>query len=118
MPDTGLKTMDRRPLMEAVVQYELDTVAQSLVAEGKGILAADESTGTIKKRFDAIKLESSEESRRAYRDLLFTTADVETYISGVILNNETIRQSKSERTPFTQILSKKGLGAGVKGDQG
>jgi len=118
MPDTGLKTIDRRPLMEAVVQYELDSVAQSLVVEGKGILAADESTGTIKKRFDAIKLESSEESRRAYRDLLFTTTDVETYISGVILYDETIRQSASDRTPFTQILSKKGIVPGIKVDQG
>src|SRR3990170_2259350 len=118
MSDTGVKMWDRRPLIEAVVQYELDTVAQSLVAEGKGILAADESTGTIKKRFDAIKLESTEESRRGYRELLFTAPDVEAHISGVILYDETIRQSGRDGTPFAQILRKKGIVPGIKVDKG
>ena len=69
---------------------ELRTVARDMVAPGKGILAADESTGTIKKRFDAIKLESTEENRRAYRELLFTTKGAERYLSGVIFYDETL----------------------------
>ena len=72
---------------------ELHETARALVAEGKGILAADESDGTIKKRFDTIGVESTEESRRGYRNLLFTTPGVEEYISGVILFDETIRQN-------------------------
>ncbi len=76
---------------------ELHETAKALVAEGKGILAADESTGTIKKRFDSIDLESTEDRRRAYRDMLFTTPGVEDYISGVILFDETIRQSHERR---------------------
>ena len=71
---------------------ELDGNARAMVAAGKGILAADESTGTIKKRFDKIGLESSVESRRAYRELLFTTPEAEKHISGVILYVETLRQ--------------------------
>lgn len=118
MTKSGVKMAVRRPLMEAVIQYELDSVAQSLVAEGKGILAADESTGTIKKRFDTIQLESTEDSRRAYRELLFTTGRVEDYISGVILFDETIRQSAADGTPFTKILEKKGIIPGIKVDKG
>ena len=75
---------------------ELEATARAIVAPGKGILAADESTGTIKKRFDKIGVESTEENRRAYRDLLFTTEGVEEFISGVILFDETIRQSTSD----------------------
>ena len=71
---------------------ELEATARAIVAPGKGILAADESTGTIKKRFDKIGVESTEENRRAYRDLLFTTEGVDEFISGVILFDETIRQ--------------------------
>ena len=74
---------------------ELHETAKALVAEGKGILAADESDSTIKKRFDSIGVESTEENRRAYRDLLFTTEGVEENISGVILFDETIRQASS-----------------------
>src|SRR5262249_61111532 len=79
---------------------DLHATARALVAEGKGILAADESDGTIKKRFDSIGIESTEENRRAYRDMLFTTPDVEEYISGVILFDETIRQAAADGTPF------------------
>ena len=75
----------------------LHATAKVLVAPGKGILAADESTGTIKKRFDSIGVESTEENRRAYRDLLFTTDGSEEFISGVILYDETIRQSVGGR---------------------
>src|SRR5437763_2877981 len=97
---------------------ELHETAKALVAEGKGILAADESTSTIKKRFDSIGLESTEESRRAYRDLLFTTPGVEEYISGVILYDETIRQSAADGTPFPELLASKGVIPGIKVDLG
>jgi fructose-bisphosphate aldolase, class I len=98
--------------------HDLHQTAQALVAEGKGILAADESTGTIKKRFDSIGVESTEETRRAYRELLFTTEGVEDYISGVILFDETIRQSASDGTPFPRLLESKGIIPGIKVDQG
>lgn len=97
---------------------ELHETAKALVAAGKGILAADESDGTIKKRFDSIGLESTEEHRRAYRELLFTTPGVEDYISGVILFDETIRQSTSDGTPFAELLASKGIIPGIKVDQG
>jgi fructose-bisphosphate aldolase, class I len=97
---------------------ELHETARAIVAEGKGILAADESDGTIKKRFDSIGVESTEENRRAYRDLLFTTEGVEEYISGVILFDETIRQKSSDGTPFPQLLASKGIIPGIKVDKG
>ena len=97
---------------------ELHETAAALVAEGKGILAADESSGTIKKRFDSIDLESSEENRRAYRDMLFTTPGVDEYISGVILYDETIRQSALDGTPFPELLESKGIIPGIKVDLG
>src|SRR6266478_9444270 len=97
---------------------ELHETAKALVAEGKGILAADESTSTIKKRFDSIDLESTEDNRRAYRELLFTTPGVEEYISGVILYDETIRQSASDGTPFPKLLASKGVVPGIKVDTG
>src|SRR5262249_4869887 len=77
-----------------------------------------ESTGTIKKRFDAVGVESTEESRRAYRELLFTTAGAEAAISGVILFDETIRQSAADGTPFPQVLDRQGIIPGLKVDQG
>src|SRR6266702_713349 len=97
---------------------DLETTAKALVAEGKGILAADESDSTIKKRFDSIGVESTEENRRAYRDLLFTTPGAEEYISGVILFDETIRQSSADGTPFPQLLDSKGIIPGIKVDMG
>src|SRR6266487_2882189 len=97
---------------------ELHETAKALVAEGKGILAADESDRTIEKRFDSIGVESTEENRRAYRELLFTTEGVEEYISGVILFDETIRQSASDGTPFTKLLQSKGIIPGIKVDKG
>src|SRR4029453_11232116 len=97
---------------------ELETTARALVAEGKGILAADESDGTIKKRFDSIGVESTEENRRAYRQLLFTTDGIEEFISGVILFDETIRQSSSDGTPFPKLLESKGIIPGIKVDKG
>jgi fructose-bisphosphate aldolase class I len=97
---------------------QLHETAKALVAEAKGILAADESDGTIKKRFDSIGLESTEENRRAYRDLLFTTEGAEDYISGVILFDETIRQSSADGTPFPKLLETKGIIPGIKVDKG
>jgi fructose-bisphosphate aldolase class I len=96
----------------------LEDTARALVAEGKGILAADESDGTIKKRFDSIGAESTEENRRAYRELLFATEGAEDYISGVILFDETIRQSAEDGTPFPRLLESKGIIPGIKVDQG
>jgi fructose-bisphosphate aldolase, class I len=98
--------------------HELEQTAAAIVAEGKGILAADESDGTIKKRFDSIGVESTEENRRGYRDLLFTTDGVEDYISGVILFDETIRQSSADGTPFPKLLESKGVIPGIKVDKG
>jgi len=97
---------------------ELHETAKALVAEHKGILAADESGGTIKKRFDSIGVESTEDNRRAYRELLFTTAGVEEYISGVILFDETIHQSASDGTPFPKLLESRGIIPGIKVDKG
>ncbi len=97
---------------------ELEATARALVAPGKGILAADESTGTIKKRFDTIHLESTPETRRAYRELLFTTDGVEEFISGVILYDETIRQQARDGTPLPQVLSRRGIIPGIKVDKG
>lgn len=96
----------------------LSGTARDLVAPGKGILAADESTGTIKKRFDSIDVESTEETRRSYREILFTTAEAEKHISGVILFDETVRQSTGAGTPFPKHLSKKGIIPGIKVDKG
>jgi fructose-bisphosphate aldolase class I len=96
----------------------LDQTAKELVAPGKGILAADESDGTIKKRFDSIGVESTEESRRAYRDLLFTTEGAEEFISGVILFDETIRQSSADGTRFPELLAQRGVIPGIKVDKG
>jgi len=92
--------------------------ARELVAQGKGILAADESSGTIEKRFDQIGVESTEENRRAYRQLLFTTPGLGDHVSGVILYDETIRQSTEDGTPFTEVLEKAGVVPGIKVDTG
>jgi fructose-bisphosphate aldolase, class I len=97
---------------------ELNSVAKAMVANGKGILAADESSGTIKKRFDTIGTESTEENRRRYREMLFTAKGVADYIGGVILFDETIRQSTSDGVPFAKYLNDLGMIAGIKVDKG
>lgn len=97
---------------------ELETTARAMVAKGKGILAADESGGTIKKRFDTIKLESTEEARRTYREMLLTAAGAAEYISGVIFYDETLRQKTKDGTPFPQYLNKLGIVPGIKVDTG
>ena len=97
---------------------ELEATAKALVAAGKGILAADESSGTIAKRFADVGVESTEESRRAYRELLFTTAGAADHISGVILFDETIRQHAADGTPFPALLASQGVIPGIKVDKG
>src|SRR3954453_18726899 len=97
---------------------ELHETAKALVAEGKGILAADESDSTIKKRFDSIGLESTRENRREFRGRLFTTPGVEEFISGVILFDETIRQKGHDGTPFPELLESKGMIPGIKVEKG
>ncbi len=98
--------------------HELSAVADAMVANGKGILAADESSPTIKKRFDSIDTESTEESRRRYREMLFTTPGVADHIGGVILFDETIRQSTTAGEPFPNYLNDLGMLAGIKVDMG
>ena len=97
---------------------ELEATAKAMVAKGKGILAIDESTPTIKKRFDTISVESTEENRRAYRDLLITAPGGNEYISGMILYDETIRQATSDGTPFAKALIDQGIMPGIKVDTG
>jgi fructose-bisphosphate aldolase class I len=97
----------------------LNKVARAMVAPGKGILAADESSGTIKKRFDAIGVESTEDNRRAYRELLFrSTEAMKNHISGVILYDETIRQNAKDGTPLAKIIAETGALPGIKVDKG
>src|SRR5215210_5855876 len=100
------------------MEHQLEQTARALVAEGKGILAADESDGTIKKRFDSIDVESTEDNRRAYRELLFATEGAEEFISGVILYDETLRQSAADGTPFPKLLESRGVIPGIKVDKG
>jgi fructose-bisphosphate aldolase class I len=97
---------------------DLASIAKDLVAANKGILAADESDPTIAKRFKSIDIENSEENRRAYRDMLFTTPGIEDYISGVILFDETLRQSSADGTPFAELLKGRGIIPGIKVDKG
>jgi fructose-bisphosphate aldolase class I len=97
---------------------ELASIAKQMVAPGRGILAADESSPTIKKRFDSIGVESTEEKRRSYREMLFTTAGAEEFISGVILFDETLRQSAADGTTFPKLLTDKGILPGIKVDAG
>ncbi len=93
-------------------------IAKAMVAPGKGILAADESTGTIEKRFISINVENTEENRRAYRDLLFTTKGIGDTISGVILYDETLRQKSADGMSFVDLLNKNGVLPGIKVDAG
>jgi len=97
---------------------ELEATAKAMVAKGKGILAIDESSPTIKKRFDTINLESTEENRRTYRDLLITNPGGKEFISGMILYDETIRQATSDGTPFAKALIDQGIMPGIKVDTG
>jgi len=97
---------------------ELERIARAMVTKGKGILAADESSGTIKKRFDVIRLESTEEHRRSYREMLFTAPAAAQSLSGVILFDETIRQKTRDGVPFAAYLTEHGVIPGIKVDAG
>jgi fructose-bisphosphate aldolase class I len=101
-----------------MISKELEATARSLVAKGKGILAADESPPTIQKRFAALNIEASEENRRAYREALFTTSGIEEFISGVILFDDTIRQKAADGRSFVDVLTSKGIIPGIKVDKG
>ena len=97
---------------------QLEDIAQAMVAPGKGIIAIDESNNTIKKRFDAVGVESTEENRRAYREMLLTTPKLSDYISGAILFDETLRQSTRTGVPFTKVMADAGILPGIKVDKG
>ena len=97
---------------------DLNAIANAIVAPGKGILAADESSPTIKKRFDSIGVDSTEDNRRTYRQMLFTTPGIGDFVSGVILFDETIRQSADDGAPFVEILNRQGIIPGIKVDKG
>ncbi|MDB6123618.1 MAG: Fructose-bisphosphate aldolase [Pedosphaera sp.] len=97
---------------------EMESIAKALVAPGKGILAADESGGTIEKRFKIINVPSTETNRRDYREMLFTTPGAAEYISGVILYDETIRQKAKDGTPLPEVLKRQGIIPGIKVDKG
>ena len=97
---------------------DLESAAATLVADGKGILAADESVATATRRFDPLGIPSTEQSRRAYREMLFTTPGAAEFISGAILYDETIRQKSSVGTPLAQVLSSQGIVPGIKVDTG
>ncbi len=96
----------------------LNEIAKAMVAPGKGILAADESTGTIGRRFDGIHVENTEPNRRAYRDMLFTTKGIGDYLGGVILYDETLRQKSADGTAFVDLLNRNGVLPGIKVDAG
>ena len=97
---------------------QLAETAQAMVAEGKGIIAIDESNATIKKRFDGVGIECTEENRRAYREMLLTTPNLSKYISGAILFDETLRQSTKGGVPFAKVMSDNGMIPGIKVDKG
>lgn len=99
-------------------KLEIQTTAEMLVAGEKGILAADESFGSIQKRFEPLGISSTAETRRAYRDLFFATPGIEDYISGVILFDETIRQTGADNIPFPDLLKENGIIPGIKVDKG
>jgi fructose-bisphosphate aldolase, class I len=101
-----------------MVAQDIASTARAIVAPGKGILAADESTGTIQKRLHTVQVESTEKTRRAWRELLFTTQGVGEFISGVILFDETIRQRATDGTPFPEVLDRQGIIPGIKVDKG
>src|SRR6266487_1717293 len=98
---------------------ELNRIAEAMVAPGRGILAADESSGTIKKRFDAIGVENTEDNRRDYREMMFRTSEaMSKYVSGVILYDETIRQKAKDGTPLVKLITAAGAVPGIKVDAG
>ena len=100
------------------MSQDLESVAEALVADGKGILAADETVPTLTKRFDTLGIRSTEQSRRTYREMLFSAPDASDFISGVILQDETIRQQSAGGRPLVSLLSQQGMIPGIKVDTG
>ena len=100
------------------MSHEWESIAQTLVADGKGILAADETVPTLTRRFDTLRIQSTEPSQRTYREMLFTAPGAAEFISGVILQDETIRQQTSGGTPLAQVLSNQDILPGIKVDTG
>ena len=100
------------------MKHDIENAALALVADGKGILAADETVPTLTKRFDALGIRSTEETRRTYREMLFTAPDVARFISGVIMHDETIRQKSSRGIPLSEMLASQGIAPGIKVDTG
>ena len=100
------------------MSHDMESTARMLVADGKGILAADETVSTLTKRFDALGIPSTEQSRRTYREMLFTAPGAAAFISGVIMHDETIRQKSSDGTPLTRVLGNLGVLPGIKVDTG
>src|SRR6267378_2845799 len=116
LPTSGFPFEQQDRLMDRNL---LSKTAAAMVAKGKGLLAADESSGTCEKRFKSVGVDSTEANRRAYRDLLFTTKGIEEFVSGVILFDETLRQSTvSGNEPFPEYLARKGIIPGIKVDKG
>src|SRR5919198_3544830 len=97
---------------------DLESTAKALVADGRGILAADETPATLTRRFDALHIDSTPDSRRAYREMFFTTPGVAEFISGVIMQDETIHQQSSTGTPLADVLAQQGVMPGIKVDTG
>jgi fructose-bisphosphate aldolase class I len=101
-----------------MASVDTDSIATAIVADGKGILAADETPGTLSKRFEALKIQSTPESRREYREMLFTTPGIAQFIGGVIMQDETIHQKSSTGKPLAEVLSQQGIIPGIKVDAG
>lgn len=119
IPPTIVVVLEKYHQQEMIVtMHQLATTAQALVTGGKGILAADESLPTIQKRFSVLNIPSTEENRKAYRELLFSTRRIEEYISGVILFDETLRQKTASGAGLTELLARKGIIPGIKVDKG
>src|SRR6516164_10884949 len=97
-----------------MTSHDLESVALTLVPEGKGILAADETIPTLTRRFDTLGIKSTEQSRRTYREMLFTSSGAAEFISGVIMYDETIRQKSSRGTPLSEALAAQGVLPGIK----
>ena len=100
------------------MNHDLEPIAATLVANGKGILAADETPSTLSKRFNSLGIKSTEQSRRTYREMLFTAEGVDKFISGAILQDETIRQKSASGTPLAEVLASRKILAGIKVDKG
>src|SRR4030042_3501485 len=113
-PEQDRLIIDKNTEVSEMSAQELIATAEAMVAEGKGLLAMDESTPTCNKRFEKVGISQTEETRRSYRELIVTTPGLGEFISGIILYDETIRQSKKEGTTFVKLITKAGIIPGIK----